>query len=109
MQLPQRYAISSFVVLLCFGFGLAVGYVAGRQQNINLIEEGVSRGYLEQNGSAYSWIHYEGFDDLKRRKERDDWMKARGLHGSDGQGSGDNEKAIGWRGHFNGNNISSRK
>jgi len=51
----------------------AVGYVIGYQRNVRLIEEGVSRGYLEQTAYGPRWLYYEGFEGLRRQREIDNW------------------------------------
>jgi len=52
----------------------AVGYVAGRTQCDLLIDEGVSRGYLRRTPTGTTWLHYEGFEDLRRQREVDEWQ-----------------------------------
>lgn len=68
---PQGIPMLAFLIVAAICG--AVGYVIGYQQNVRLIEEGVSRGYLEQTALGPRWLYYEGFEGLRRQREIDEW------------------------------------
>jgi hypothetical protein len=69
----MKHGIPLIAFLIVAAICGVVGYVIGYQRHVRLIEEGVSRGYLEDTPYGPRWLHYEGFDALRRQREIDEW------------------------------------
>lgn len=65
----KEFTISSFVVMVTLGCGIAVGYVAGKMSNQRIIDQGVHQGFLRRGKYGLEWDYYRDIDALKSSRE----------------------------------------